>query len=272
MGNVQNDYQQMWEDIGEDSGDSYLAVKFQPTYRIGLTHYLRENQIYDFLQAGLQDTVLDIACASGRQLFQIQSKIKVGYGLDISQKFIDKAEGYRQKKNYNNLHFAVGLIEQIAFADNYFDKVICAEVLEHVFDKDIALKEVRRVLKPGGTLIVSVPNMNADATWWGRFLRKVGKRKFVSLEHFSQRELNKHGDSHVREYTKDSLSQWLEANGFTVLAMRSVSFIDGPYMDWLLKVPLHVGFLRKLVINFEKYLTNKNYFYGRHLVFKVIKK
>lgn len=272
MENIQKDYQQMWEDIGEDSGDSYLAIKFQPTYRIGLTHHLRENKIYDFLQAGSQDIVLDIACASGRQLFQIQSKIKEGYGLDISQKFIDKAEEYRQKKNYTNLHFGLGLIEQIPFADNYFDKIICAEVLEHVFDKDIALKEVCRVLKPSGILVISVPNMNADATWWGRFLRKIGKRKFVSLEHFSQSELRKHGDSHVREFDKNNLSQWLGANGFEVLYIKSVSFIDGPYMDWLLKVPLHTGFLRKLVISWEKYLTNKNYFYGRHLVVKVNKK
>ena len=272
MSDIQKDYQKMWEDVGGDSGDSYLDIKFKPTYRIGLTNYLRENQIYDFLQANNNDVVLDIACASGRQLFKIQDKIKTGYGLDIAKKFIDKAEEYKQKMGYQNLNFSVALIEDMPFENNFFNKIICAEVLEHVFDKDIALQEVKRVLKPGGILVISVPNMNADATWWGRFLRKIGKRKFISLEHFSQDELKKHGDSHVREYTKESLCNWLEANGFSVVDIKSASFIDGPYMDWLLKVPLHTGFLRKLIINFEKYLTDKNYFYGRHLVLKAKKK
>ena len=272
MSEQRGQYQKMWEDIGSDTATSYLDIKFRPTYRIGLTNYLRERKIYNLLSLDFSDIVLDIACASGRQLFQIQSKIKDGYGLDIARKFIDKAESFRQQNGYNNLHFAVGLIEQIPFADNYFDKIICAEVLEHVFDKDIALKEVCRVLKPDGILVISVPNLNADATYWGRFLRLIGKRKFVSLEHFSQEELKKHGDSHVREFSRESLAQWLQGNGLEVLDIKSVSFIDGPYIDWLLKVPLHVSFLRKLIIKFENYLTNKNRFYGRHLVVKARKK
>lgn len=46
---------------------------------------------------------------------------------------------------------------QLPFQDSVFDSVVCTEVLEHVPDPLLALKEMRRVLKPGGTLLLTVP-------------------------------------------------------------------------------------------------------------------
>jgi ubiquinone/menaquinone biosynthesis C-methylase UbiE len=268
MNTMEQNYRAMWEDIGADSGESYLDVKFKPTYRIGLTHHLRENKIYEFLNPGRLDTVLDIACASGRQLFQICHQIKQGHGVDISKAFLAKAKERTQKRAIRNLDFQEGVIENIPFADGYFDKVICAEVLEHVFDKDVALSEVRRVLRPGGILVISVPNLNADGTWRGRWLRFLGIRKFVPLENFSQKELSHHGDSHVREFTAKSLTDWLNLKGFAVEKVTTVSFVDGPFVDWLLKVPLHLSGLRRVIITFEKWLSKRGLSYGRHLVIR----
>jgi ubiquinone/menaquinone biosynthesis C-methylase UbiE len=268
---VQDNYKVMWEDIGTDSGESYLDIKFRPTYRIGLTHHLRENKIYDFLSPQSTDIVLDIACASGRQLFGIYRQIKKGYGVDISDSFLNKARRHQHHLEANNLEFKQGVIENIPFADVFFDKIICAEVLEHVFDKDQALKEVLRVLKPGGFLIISVPYLNADATLWGRFLRRLGLRKFTPLEDFSQKSLFKHGDSHVREFNIKTMRDWLEKNGLQVEIIRTVSFIDGPYFDTLLKIPLHIPPLRWLTIKFEKLLSWLNLPFGRHMIVRARK-
>src|SRR5262245_39422256 len=51
----------------------------------------------------------------------------------------------------------LGFGERLPFADAVFDTVVCCQVLEHVFDERLVVSEVARVLKPGGTFILSVP-------------------------------------------------------------------------------------------------------------------
>ncbi|OHA59666.1 MAG: hypothetical protein A2589_02305 [Candidatus Vogelbacteria bacterium RIFOXYD1_FULL_46_19] len=269
---VDNNYKEMWEDIGGDAGGSYLQIKFQPTYRIGLTNYLREGEIYRFVKPQKTDKILDVGCASGRQVFKLAQSIEEGHGVDIADSFINQANQFKSDNNILNVNFKTAVIESLPYRDGYFDKVICGEVLEHVFHKEEALKELLRVLVPGGLLVISVPNLNADGTWWGRFLRSIRVRKFCPMKHFSQDSLKKHGDSHVREFTAKTMREWLELSGLRVEKISSVSWIDGPYMDFLLKVPLHIPPLRKLTIWFEKLLTRSGLPFGRHLVLRAIKK
>lgn len=269
---AQSSYQQMWEDFGTVKSARYLDYKFIPTHRSGLTHYLREELIYQLLDPQETDVILDIGCASGRQLFLLAPRIKEGFGMDIAKSFIDKAVEVKAKKGFANLNFVQAVVEEIPFPDNFFDKVICGEVLEHVVDKDVALRELLRVLKPGGALVVTVPNLNGDATLWGRFLRLLKIRKFQPLENFSEVSIAEHGDAHVREFDRESLVSWLKSYGLGVLSVQSVSFIDGPFFDFLLKFPLHIGFTQKLIIKFEQFLTNLGLSWGRHLAVKAKKK
>ena len=265
-------YEKMWEDFGKGKS-SYLGYKFQPTYRIGLTNYLREFFIVKFLHPKKEDVLLDCGCAAGKQLFHLSGQIKAGYGTDISQNFIDMADKYKNENGFDNLHFVKSDIEKIPFADAFFDKIICAEVLEHVFDKDLALRELLRVLKPSGVLLITVPNLNADATLWGSFLRRLGVRKFKPIDVFSKEELGQHGDAHVREFSKDSLKQWLEDGGMRIIDFKSVSFIDGPrWFEFLLKILLHIKITQRVIINLEKAITEKNLFRGRHLIVSATKK
>jgi ubiquinone/menaquinone biosynthesis C-methylase UbiE len=271
---TKDSYKQMWERIGENKSEVYFDYKFVPTHRVGLTNYLRENLIYIFLDPHKDDVVFDVGCASGRQLFKIADKIKAGYGIDIAQSFIDKANREKEKKGVNNLYFQQATIETLSFPDEMFDKVICAEVLEHVDDANLALGEILRVLKKDGVLILTVPNLNADATLWGRLMRLIGVRKFKPISEFSIEELQKHGDTHVREFDHKTITTWLFKNGIEVIDIKSVSFIDGPapYFDFLLKCLLHITPVRWFIIKIENLLTNLNLFFGRHLIVKGIKK
>ena len=92
-------------------------------------------------------------------------------------------------------------ITNIRFKDNYFDFIVCIQVIEHVFDDQKALKELFRVLKPGGCAIIEVPiNYNLKKTV-----------KLVSDEKSEYHNI----DAHVRDYSSDFV-ELLEKTGFKV--------------------------------------------------------
>jgi len=62
--------------------------------------------------------------------------------------------------------FLLGDGFRLPFADGAFDKVICAETLEHVHDDRALVRELVRVLKPGGTMAVSVPDFLSASIFW----------------------------------------------------------------------------------------------------------
>src|SRR5262249_28111484 len=161
---------------GADKKDVYFGYKFNPIHRVGLTNFLREREIERQVAIRSDDVLLDVGCASGQHVFLFAKTAREGYGVDIAQSFVDATDKYKAKNNRTNTHFARATAEELPYEDGKFSVIICAEVLEHVFDKEIALKEMSRTLRSGGRLIISVPNMNADATLWGRFMRAIGVR------------------------------------------------------------------------------------------------
>jgi len=85
-------------------------------------------------------------------------------------------------------------IHQIPFDENHFDVVLCNHVLEHVQDDIQAMKEIHRVLKPGGFAILQIPFFNPipDVTFEDASI--IDKREREKI--FGQ-------DDHVRKYGKD---------------------------------------------------------------------
>ena len=266
-----NAYQQLWEDFGRNKSGSYVEYRYTPTHRVGLSNYLREQEVLRLVAPRKDDVILDVGCAAGRQVFQLAPKVREAYGVDIAQSFVDSANNYKEAKGVRNTHFVAAPSETLPFPDAKFDVVICLEVLEHVFNKDTALTELLRVLRPGGRLVISTPNLNSDGTFWGRFMRLLGKRSFTPIEVFKIEELAAHGDAHVREFTMRSMREWLTSAGLRVESVRTTSFIDGPYADPVLKFPLHVPPLKVLIIWIEKALSATGLPYGRGLVAKATK-
>jgi ubiquinone/menaquinone biosynthesis C-methylase UbiE len=103
--------------------------------------------------------VLDFGCGSG---LTVQTLTAAGYdalGVDFSPEAID----FGTKKGIAGL--SVVSDENLPFNDASFDAVLCMDVLEHIADEQRALAEMRRVLKPGGALVIMVP---AYMFLWGR--------------------------------------------------------------------------------------------------------
>ncbi len=99
------------------------------------------------------DNCLDVGCASGYMISQIAKlypNVKY-FGIDIYDKAIDYA-----KKAYPNIEFKVASADKLQFKDNIFDVILFYETIEHVEDPKDCLKEIKRVLKKRGTLILTM--------------------------------------------------------------------------------------------------------------------
>ena len=100
------------------------------------------------------------------------------------------------------VHFDV---HEIPFEDNSFDVVMCNHLLEHVRDDILSMKEIRRVMKPGGWGIMQVPvNESREKTYEDPQIKTPGERR----KHFGQND-------HVRDFGKDYPERLAKA-GFRV--------------------------------------------------------
>jgi SAM-dependent methyltransferase len=98
--------------------------------------------------------VLDAGCGSGRQLQELKDYGEVsGIELDPDAAAVAASRGLGEVR--------VGRLEQLPWEDGTFDLITCLDVIEHTPDDRVTLAELRRVARPGGRLLVTVPAYQA---------------------------------------------------------------------------------------------------------------
>ncbi|MFH1575908.1 MAG: class I SAM-dependent methyltransferase [Candidatus Nealsonbacteria bacterium] len=163
--------------------------------------------------ASHKDKVLDLGCGNGR-LLPIFKDIDINYtGVDNSEKLIEIA-----KKTYPNAAFLVADALHLPFPPNHFDKIYSVAVLHHIPSEELRLKflkEARRVLKPGGLLILTV--------WDFKRLKLI--LKFTILKIFGRSKLDfgdvfvpwqKKHQRYVHCFTKRELIELAQKAGFGI--------------------------------------------------------
>lgn len=123
--------------------------------------YYRADVVFHLLPYG--DTFLDIGCGDGDLIMKASAKFDHLFGTDIARTRIKTADKSLKKISSQKGKSVKLLVSdadgKLPFGANYFDAVTMVATLEHFFDPYQVLKEVSRILKVGGTLIIQVPNL-----------------------------------------------------------------------------------------------------------------
>ena len=141
-------------DIDEKAYNSDLCVQRYFQRR-------RTNVIKDALGAGDGDVVLDIGCGSGVQLRALEIKNpKLLIGIDFNK----NALIYAKNKMKDNCEFLIADAQQLPFNDQTINKIICAEIIEHLNEPEKLISETKRVLNNDGCIVITTPN---EQSIWG---------------------------------------------------------------------------------------------------------
>lgn len=126
----------------------------------------RARRIIEELNPRDGEKILDVGCGDGFYLHLLSNlgiNLKLT-GADLDEKALESARKNLKGKKIKLVKNA-DLMKRLPFKDNSFDKIVMSEVAEHLPDDVKGLKEVKRVLRLGGTLVLSVPNHNYPFFW-----------------------------------------------------------------------------------------------------------
>ncbi|MBN2334056.1 methyltransferase domain-containing protein [Candidatus Bathyarchaeota archaeon] len=125
--------------------EQYNVTRYQTTYELLPDHTER---------------ILDIGCGGGHFLFFAKEKLGECYGVDVSSKRILQAtQASALRPDAGDFFFTQCDVDKgLDFPDDYFDAVTCIATIEHVFNPPNLVREIHRVVKPGGVAIIQTPN------------------------------------------------------------------------------------------------------------------
>ena len=175
---------------------------------------------YPNLELKSDQLLLDMGCGEGRHsigaLLETSANV---IGLDLSITDLNIAKSRLSDFDISGLDtfcsFGVGDINAIPFENSSIDAVMCSEVLEHIDSPEESIKELIRVLKPGGVMALSVPRYLPELICW-----KLSK------------EYSKTPGGHVRIFKHNQLKDLAVSNGLEYRSFHWAHGLHSPYW-WL---------------------------------------
>ncbi|MCY4106048.1 MAG: methyltransferase domain-containing protein [Chloroflexi bacterium] len=184
----------------------------------------RVRTIFEWLPPAPQTRILEAGCGRGfyLRMYRHWSACPL-VGVELDREILQKARQNVRSLAGVSLHRAD--ITRLPFASGSFDGVILSEVLEHIADDAAALRELWRVLKPGGRAAITVPNADYPFFW-----DPINK----TLEALFGRPIRSGPlagiwAKHVRLYERAELRTHVEEAGFAVRAVRAFTHHSFPF-------------------------------------------
>jgi SAM-dependent methyltransferase len=179
---------------------------------------------YERLGLRPYDKVLDLGCGFGRHAFEAARRGASVVALDAGEEevlgvaatFAAMVEAGELPSDSLHANVVRGDALHLPFPDATFDRVICSEVLEHIPEDLSAMRELTRVLRPGGTMAITVPRFGPELVNWA----------------LSDEYHNVPG-GHIRIYRRSVLEERLTSTGMVMTGHHHAHGLHSPY--WWLK-------------------------------------
>lgn len=153
--------------------------------------------------------VLDIGCGFGESLGYHGARGCVVYGVEADENIRRVIQRFGYKVH-------VGLFDADVYAEDFFDFITMDQVIEHVVDPCSTLSGIARILKSGGTVILSTPN----ASGWGAKL-------------FGKRWINWHSPYHTQFFTQQSMELVALQAGLVLTKVKTITNSEWLFYQWI---------------------------------------
>lgn len=162
-------------------------------------------RLADWLRDDAAASALDLGCGAGHVSFLAATKVAQVTACDLSDKMLAVVQEAAAARGLNNITTCQGVAEKLPFAEASFDVVISRYSAHHWHDVGLALREIRRVLKPGGKFILM------DIASPGQPVRDIWLQTVEMLR----------DPSHVRNYSQGEWLKMVNESGMSVKEMVS---------------------------------------------------
>lgn len=196
---------------------------------IVLTATDRYNKLKSFIGKSTKLKLLDVGCAYGYYIDIARLYGWEVYGIEINETCVDEAI------NKFKLDVRKGTLEDQSFFSEAFDVVTGWDIIEHLLDPNKFLQEVNRVIKPGGYVVFTTPDV-------GSIPAKVLGKRWMGFKSYE----------HIYFFDKKTINLYLESNGFVIKKFQHIGkyiskhlFIErlkyySKFFSWLLSFLSHL--------------------------------
>lgn len=172
----------------------------------------------EFIKPQAGDVALDVACGPGALVLALAPRAKYARGVDLTMAMVRRARQLQLERNISNAAFDVGEAERLPYADAAFDLVTCQCSLHHMLKPVLAMREMVRVVRPEGRLVI---------------IDTLGPESDTKFELHNQIETTR-DPSHTLALRLTTFLETFDSLGLTIVR-QAVKRRQRSFNDWMLR-------------------------------------